>query len=255
MAGGEAKALSTITVRSIHELPELREAVRLQKVIWGFDDIDLLPVRLFVVAGHIGGQRLAAFDGEKMVGFLLSIPGLKRDGGVYLHSHMMGVISEYRNAGVGRVLKLAQRTDALEQGVKLVEWTFDPLQIKNAFFNIERLGAVISRYVLNQYGVTSSALQAGLPTDRCIAEWFLDEDRVQSILEGTALARPPVVERIAVPSDIGQIMKNEPKRARDLQAAISGQFLRHFSNGLVVTGFERGEATSNYLLSAGKDEQ
>ena len=255
MAGGEAQALSTITVRSIHELPELREAVRLQKVIWGFDDIDLLPVRLFVVAGHIGGQRLAAFDGDKMVGFLLSIPGLKRGGGVYLHSHMMGVICEYRNAGVGRALKLAQRTDALEQGVKLVEWTFDPLQIKNAFFNIERLGAVISRYVLNQYGITSSALQAGLPTDRCIAEWFLDSERVKLILEGTALERPPVVERIAVPSDIDQIMKDEPERARDLQAAISGQFLRHFSNCLVVTGFERGEATSNYLLSAGKDEQ
>ena len=255
MAGGEAQALSTITVRSIHELPELREAVRLQKVIWGFDDIDLLPVRLFVVAGHIGGQRLAAFDGDKMVGFLLSLPGLKRGGGIYLHSHMMGVIAEYRNAGVGRALKLAQRTDALEQGVKLVEWTFDPLQIKNAFFNIERLGAVISRYVLNQYGITSSALQAGLPTDRCIAEWFLDAERVKSILEGTALERPPVVERIAVPSDIDQIMKDEPERARDLQAAISGQFLRHFSNCLVVTGFERGEATSNYLLSAGKDEQ
>lgn len=255
MAGGEAQVLSTITVRSIHELPELREAVRLQKVIWGFDDIDLLPVRFFVVAGHIGGQRLAAFDGDKMVGFLLSIPGLKRDNGVYLHSHMMGVVSEYRNAGVGRALKLAQRTDALEQGVTLVEWTFDPLQIKNAFFNIERLGAVISRYVLNQYGITSSALQAGLPTDRCIAEWFLDSERAQSMIEGVAVVRPPVVEKIAVPSDIVQIMKNQPERARDVQASISNQFLRHFGNGLVVTGFERGDAESSYLLSAKKDEK
>ena len=135
----------------------------------------------------------------------------------------MGVIAEYRNAGVGRALKLAQRADALEQGVKLVEWTFDPLQIKNAFFNIERLGAVISRYVLNQYGITSSALQAGLPTDRCIAEWFLDSDRVRSIVGKTAVDRPPIVEKIAAPSDIDQIMKNQPERARDVQAAISEQ--------------------------------
>jgi predicted GNAT superfamily acetyltransferase len=241
--------VSEIHVRPIHELPELREAVRLQKVIWGFDDIDLLPVRLFVVAGHIGGQRLAAFDGETMVGFLLAIPGLKKGGKVYLHSHMMGVLAEYRNAGVGRALKLAQRVHAFEHGVNLVEWTFDPLQIKNAFFNIERLGAVISRYVLNQYGITSSPLQAGLPTDRCIAEWFLDSPRVNGLLGGSPIARGSVVAKIAVPNDIEQVMKTQPSYARDVQVSISEQFLRHFGNGLVVTGFERGEVASSYLLT------
>ena len=172
-----------IEVRSIVELPELREAVRIQKVIWNFDDVDLLPVRLFVVAGKVGGQTMAAFDGDKMVGFLLSIPGIKK-GSIYLHSHMMGVLEEYRNAGAGRAMKLAQRTEALSREVKLVEWTFDPLQLKNAFFNIERLGAVVRRYVLNQYGVSSSPLQAGLPTDRCIVEWALESKRVNYLVDG-----------------------------------------------------------------------
>ena len=246
--------MSAITVRTIQELDELREAVQLQKVIWGFNDIDLLPVRLFVVATKIGGQTLGAFDGKKMVGFLLAIPGLKKGGEVYLHSHMMGVSVDYRNAGVGRALKLAQRTDALQNGVNLVEWTFDPLQIKNAFFNIERLGAVVGRYVLNQYGITSSALQSGLPTDRCIAEWDLDSKRATCIIQGQPYDKPTVLERISVPTNIDHILKTQPEQGRDLQAKISEQFLWHLGAGLVVTGFERGEQECSYLLSAGQNK-
>src|SRR5215218_9523143 len=114
-------------VRELTHQPDLAHAVRLQKEIWGFNDIDLFPERLFVVAGKIGGQVLGAFDGERMVGFCLSIPGLKPGGISYLHSHMMGVSAEYRNGGVGRLLKTTQRQDALKRGIKLIEWTFDPL--------------------------------------------------------------------------------------------------------------------------------
>ena len=238
-----------IEVRSIVDLPELREAVRIQKLIWNFDDVDLLPVRLFVVAGKVGGQTMAAFDGDKMVGFLLSIPGIKK-GSIYLHSHMMGVLEEYRNAGAGRAMKLAQRTEALSREVKLVEWTFDPLQLKNAFFNIERLGAVVRRYVLNQYGVSSSPLQAGLPTDRCIVEWALESTRVNYLVDGAgSYQQPSAVAKIAVPNAISEIAKKEPARALQLQSSISEQFMRHFTNGLAVTGFERGETESSYLLA------
>ena len=244
-----------IAVRSIEELSDLREAVRLQKVIWGFDDVDLLPVRLFVVAGKIGGQAMAAYDGGKMVGFLLSLPGVKKEN-LYLHSHMMGVVAEYRNAGVGRALKLAQRVEALERDLNLVEWTFDPLQIKNAFFNIERLGAVVRRYVLNQYGVSSSPLQAGLPTDRCIAEWRLASARVNYLVEGRGhYARPAAVAKISVPNDIADIAKNEPARALELQSGITGQFVRQLGNGLAVVGFERGETASSYLLAPWEDTE
>ena len=134
--------------------------------------------------------------------------------------------------------------------VKLVEWTFDPLQLKNAFFNIERLGAVVRRYVLNQYGVSSSPLQAGLPTDRCIVEWALESKRVNYLVDGAgSYQQPSAVAKIAVPNAISEIAKKEPARALELQASISEQFMRHLSNGLAVTGFERGELESSYLLA------
>ena len=95
---------------------------------------------------------------------------------------MLGVTKEYRDAGVGRLLKLEQRREALSRGIELMEWTFDPLEIKNAYFNMERLGAIVRRFVLNQYGTTSSKLHGGLPTDRCIAEWWLASPRVDAIL-------------------------------------------------------------------------
>ena len=237
MAGSEE---AMIEVRNLREQAEFAEAVRLQRIIWGFEDLELLPVRFFVVANKVGGQTIGAFDGARMVGFLLGIPGLKPGGGVYMHSHMMGVLEAYRNAGVGRMLKLAQRDDALARGLDLVEWTFDPLEIKNAFFNIERLGAVIRRYVLNQYGTTTSALHGGLPTDRCIAEWWIHREKP---------AANEIVARIAVPSDIALIRGQDPKRAREIQQRISDQFLEHFSKGLAVVGFERSAEAGTYLLS------
>ena len=118
---------------------------------------------LFVVASKVGGQVFGAFEGGQMIGFLVAIPGILPDGRPYLHSHMLGVQPEYRDRGVGRRLKLAQREDALERGIELVEWTFDPLELKNAYFNIERLGAIVRRYVDNQYGVTAARCTAGCP--------------------------------------------------------------------------------------------
>src|SRR5690242_12175490 len=130
-----------IEIRQLVELSEFAEVVRLQREIWGFDDIELLPLRLFVVADKIGGQVLGAFDRRKMIGFCLCIPGLKSGGKQYFHSHMLGVQPSYRNTGLGRRMKFAQRDYALACGIDLIEWTFDPLELKNAFFNIERLGA------------------------------------------------------------------------------------------------------------------
>ncbi len=173
-----------IEIRALSTEAEFAEAVDLQKRIWNFADIELLPVRLFVVANKVGGHSFGAYDGARMVGFLLAIPGIKAGATSYLHSHMLGVLSEYRDLGLGRKLKLRQRDDAIARGIDLVEWTFDPLEIKNAFFNMERLGAIVRRYVENQYGTTSSPLHGGLPTDRCTAEWWVASERVKRILAG-----------------------------------------------------------------------
>jgi predicted GNAT superfamily acetyltransferase len=237
-----------IQVRALSSLPDLNQAVRLQKEIWGFADIDLLPVRLFVVAGKIGGQVFGAFDGDRMVGFCLSLPGLKTDGRHYLHSHMLGVGEPYRNAGVGRMLKLAQREEALSRGIRLIEWTFDPLEIKNAYFNIEKLGAVVRRHVYNQYGITTSALGGGLPTDRCVAEWYLDSPRVCSLLSGSPEPRPTVEARIEVPLEVATLRYTQPEKARQIQQTVSDRFQELLGRGLTVIGLERSETAGNYLL-------
>ena len=241
-----------IETRALKTHAEFTEAVRLQQQIWGFEDVELLPVRLFVVATKIGGQAFGAFDGERMVGFCLAIPGLKAGGRYYLHSHMLGVLPEYRNLGLGRLLKLAQREDALARSVSLIEWTFDPLEIKNAYFNIERLGAIVQRYVLNQYGTTSSFLHGGLPTDRCVAEWYIASPRVRAILDGAPLPRLEAAARVCVPAEIDDIRHTDPKRARQIQKAISDAFLKHFQAGLAVTGFERTPDAGVYVFSAGR---
>jgi predicted GNAT superfamily acetyltransferase len=238
-----------IELRHIQALPDLTEAVRLQKVIWGFEDIELLPVRLFVVATKVGGQAIGAFDGSKMVAFLLAIPGLKPAGKYYLHSHMMGVLADYRNAGVGRMLKLKQREQAMERGIELIEWTFDPLEIKNAFFNIERLGAVVRRYVLNQYGTTTSHLHGGLPTDRCVAEWYISSERVNLMQSGQPKPLYEIVGRISVPADIEILRHTDGARAREIQKRVSDQFGEMLDKGWTVTGFERSDDAGTYLLS------
>lgn len=246
MARGENAAVMEIRALSTHE--EFREAVALQKRIWGFKDVDLLPVRLFVVASKIGGEALGAFDSGRMVAFSLAIPGIKPGGKYYWHSHMLGVLPEYRDTGLGRRMKLQQRENALQRGLDLIEWTFDPLELKNAYFNIEKLGAVIRRYVLNQYGTTSSRLHAGLPTDRCVAEWWLRHERVRNAIEGKPAQRPDTAARIAVPSDIAEIRHSNPERAREIQAHVSEQFVRLFSERLAVVGFERKPDEGVYLL-------
>jgi predicted GNAT superfamily acetyltransferase len=243
-----AKSQAVIDIRPLTTTEEIRKAVALQKGIWGFEDTDLLPVRLFVTAGKIGGQAFGAYDGDHLVGFCLAIPGVKPGGKSYLHSHMLGVAPEYRDFGIGRMLKLRQREEALERSLDLMEWTFDPFELKNAYFNIERLGAIVRRYVRNQYGTTSSPLHGGLPTDRCTAEWWLGSARVNGLLAGTPLPRPAVEERIALPARIAEIRTREPKRARQIQTDMSDRFTEYFGRGLAVTGFEKTAEEGIYLL-------
>jgi predicted GNAT superfamily acetyltransferase len=237
-----------IHIHQLATLDEFSAAVRLQRDIWGFADIELLPLRLFVVASKVGGQVLGAFDGAKMVAFCLCIPGLKPHGRAYLHSHMLGVLPKYRDTGVGRQLKLKQREYAIASGVDLIEWTFDPLEIKNAFFNIERLGAIMRRYVHNQYGTTSSHLHGGLPTDRLVAEWWIRSPRVEVLCSGQRVQRVTPPERIVVPRNIAEIRQQDPQRAREIQGSLGEQFDQHFRAGLAVIGFERGDEQASYLL-------
>ena len=247
MAGSEEQVAS-IEIRQLFQLQEFEEVVGLQKSIWSFADVELLPLRFLVVASKVGGHVFGAYDGPRMIGFCFAIPGIKPDGHPYLHSHMLGVLPEYRNAQVGRGLKLRQREDALARGIALIEWTFDPLELKNAFLNIERLGAIVRVYKENQYGTTSSPLHGGLPTDRCIAEWWINSPRVRSVFTGPQTIPAATAERIAYPSDIAVIREQDGARAREIQQTNARLFLDAFARGLVVTGFERTDSEGVYLL-------
>src|SRR6202163_3515071 len=220
----------SIALRRCHAIEEFRACVALQKEVWNFSDAELVPLRMFVVSDKVGGQVMGAFEGRDMVGFALSVPGT-RSGHVYLHSHMLAVRKDQRNSGLGRRLKLLQREEALDRGIELIEWTFDPLEIKNAYLNIEKLGAIARRYNINQYGITSSPLQGGLPSDRLIAEWWLKSRRVETLL-ATGKNLPMVAEcSIEVPAQIYD-WKAAPEtrgKAQQVQERNREQFLRAFS--------------------------
>ena len=240
-----------ITCHHLQDFREYDEAVELQRRIWGFAEVEIIPARLFLMARDVGGQAIGAFDDARLIGFCLSIPALKWNGAErgFLHSHMLGVLPEYRNRGIGRRLKLEQRSDALSRGIHLIEWTFDPLEIKNAFLNIERLGVIVRRYVLNQYGITTSKLHTGMPTDRCVAEWRLDTPRTEAIIEGEPRERTPVLAQIAVPAAIEKLRRENVAKALRIQKDVSGKFLEHFDRDLAVTGFEITEQAGTYLFS------
>ena len=189
---------TAIRIASLHQLDEFQSCVDLQLAVWGYSDGDLIPRRMFLLADRIGGQVLGAFDGDKIIAFAMALPGF-RNGQPYLHSHMLAVLPEYRNLGLGRRMKLAQRDDAIARGFELMEWTFDPLEIKNAHLNIARLGAICRRYYPDFYGPSSSPLQGGLPTDRLYAEWWLRSPRVLRILgESDGQGSEPSEESIAI---------------------------------------------------------
>src|ERR1039457_3617497 len=248
-----------MTIRKCDALEDMRACFALQKEVWKFSDADLIPVRMFVVASKIGGHVIGAFDESdgkrKLVGFALAIPG-NRNGHSYLHSHMLAVRQQYRNVGLGRRMKLYQREDALARGFELMEWTFDPLEIKNAYLNIEKLGAITRRYNVNQYGITSSPLQGGLPTDRLIAEWWMKSKRVEAVLADAPHTKFECRARIDVPAEIYEWKASAPTRSRALAGPTGNRepFDRAFAEGLSVLGYERHQRGNGRFLLGEWDE-
>jgi predicted GNAT superfamily acetyltransferase len=251
----EQRALE-VAVRPCSGLAEFAACIDIERAVWGSADIDVVPLPLFVVAAETGGQVLGAFAGDRMIGFTLAIAGL-RDRKPFLHSHMTAVLREYRDQGAGRGLKLLQRQEALARGIDLVEWTFDPLEVKNAHFNF-RLGAIARRFIPNMYGKTTSPLHGGLPTDRLVAEWRLRSLRVSRALAEkrptSVRARSKKYARIRVPANFAQIRGTNPEEAARLQAEVRLEFEHWLGRGYAATGIELTEETAEYLLEpwAGK---
>ena len=238
-----------IEVRPLTQHAEFERCVALQIAVWGYSDGDVIPRRVFVVAERIGGQVLGAFAGRELVGFAMSLPG-SRDGFAYLHSHMLAVLPEFRNGGLGRRLKMAQRDDAIARGFALMEWTFDPLEIKNAHLNLHRLGAICRRYQEDFYGPSSSPLQGGLPTDRLYAEWWLTSAHVERALRGDP-ERIGAETEVRVPAEIYAWKQDTKERGRALmtQTEVREALTQGFRSGLAAVGYQRDlDGSGRYLM-------
>lgn len=264
-----------IVVRTCEGWDEFEACVQLQVETWGYDPTDIIPRRTFMLARKIGGQVIGAFDSDasgappnepgwqggasSLVGFAMALPGIKAESAAYagnerfyLHSHMLAVRASYRNRGLGAKLKLEQRREALSRGIRRMEWTFDPLEIKNAFLNIHKLGAIVRQYFPDFYGVSSSRLQAGLPTDRLVAEWHLDSPRVAAMVEGQSEPAYEIEERIIIPAAIYRWKASDAdwQRALAVQLENRARFQQAFARGLAVVGFDRDtEGNGIYQLA------
>jgi predicted GNAT superfamily acetyltransferase len=267
-----------VVIRPLANLRERQECVRLQEATWGQGFVDQVPPSILMIAQETGGVASGAFDGERLVGFVFGISGL-RDGRKIHWSDMLAVLPSHRDRNLGFRLKLHQRDLLLPLGVEVVWWTFDPLVSRNAYFNLRRLGAIARTYKRDLYGRSGSPVHEGIGTDRLLAEWWIASDRVSQRLERTApdadryprrlLVNPPrpgegaahpgvpvepgddVAIEIAVPADIDAIRREDPVLATAWRENLRTSFEAAFEAGYTAVDLVRGEPCSRYVLTRG----
>jgi predicted GNAT superfamily acetyltransferase len=246
----------SIVIRKCQSLEEFHLCVALQREIWQEADLEIEPATAFVVAANTGGQVLGAFDGQRLAGYTLAVAAV-RDGVPYLHSHMTGIHAAYRDRGIGRMLKLFQREEALSRNIRLICWTFDPLEFRNAYFNLNRLGAISRSYLPNFYGVTSSPLHRGLATDRLLAEWHLDSPRVMAVCAGVPIHIPEsaaVIEMPPTPDDGPSVTPGQSsEQLEGIQERLRNQFTRYFQRRYAAVAVRREAPGRGYLLCPWSD--
>ena len=240
------------TVRECTTIEEFDRCVQLQREAFGLPDLELSPRRHLIVSRRAGGWTLGAFAGDRMVGFVHHLAAV-RGNEIFGYSHVMAVAKDYQNKGVGARLKWAQRQRALGEGRTFIKWTWDPMQARNAHFNLNRLGATVDSYADNFYGVDydadQTAARPGLPSDRLIATWHLSSARVLALAAGAVApveAKP--VATVAIPVEWNALVKQDAARARDEQARVRDEFKKAVDQQLICAGFERGDEQSRYLL-------
>jgi len=255
-------------IRKIESLAEMREVERLQREIWGVDDLEVYPALALKPQTEVGGILIGAFDQGRMVGFVFGFPGIL-NGETIIHSDMLGISDGYRSHNLGYLLKLAQREAAIERGVERITWTFDPLQSRNAYFNFSKLGVIADRYYVDYYGVTSSFLHR-FGTDRLWVTWLLNSERVRSRVEGLKaeargdLNELPHLVRVGENAEpVSDELRNESRVVIEIPTAITANqerwreatrkaFTSAIDAGCVVDGFFVNDErqVGSYLLKA-----
>ena len=243
-----------LEIRECSTLDALAGCVQLQRDVFALPEVELSPVRHFVVTKNAGGFTLGAYDGDRLVGFVLSVPAFLRSERAF-YSHMTAVRAEYQSHGVGAKLKWEQRKRALAEGVKYIKWTFEPVKARNAYFNLEKLGAIVCEYQENFYGTDygtapeTKGAKFGLASDRLFAEWHLDSEKVQVLATGEKFieTREPsaVVE---VMPDWLLLVASDPEIALTQQMRIRSEFQAAFAAGMVGRSFRRDSERPAYFL-------
>lgn len=264
-----------IDIRECTALDDLDNCIRLQREVFGLPDLEVSPQRHLIVSRQAGGWTLGAFarQGEerRLVGFVHTLAGVRAGTEIFGYSHMMAVAAEYQNKGVGARLKWSQRERALQEGKRFIRWTWDPMQARNAYFNLKRLGVTVTSYAENFYGtdyITSAALKdaaaagPGIDSDRLFADWQLESRRVVQLANdsagaaravGAAVAKSPATDlrptaTIDIPTDWAKLCKQNPGQAKQEQLRVRREFQNAFAAGLIAAGFERSVEQPRYLL-------
>ena len=234
--------MSDVTFRDLHGMREFRAAEDLQRAVWGEGDL-CDPADLMMVIQAEGGLVGGAFVDGRLMGYVFGFPTRAPQ---IQHSHRLAVLAEARGMGLGLRLKQYQRNWCLARGITHVRWTFDPLRATNAALNIHRLGARATTYLVDYYG-EMEGINRGIPSDRLMADWYLDDPRVTAIAEGVRPPPPAAARRLPIPSDISALLASDPAQAHQVQAQLRADLQAAFAEGLTITDFDSRNCA--YLLS------
>jgi predicted GNAT superfamily acetyltransferase len=281
--------MDQIDIRECVAVDDLDNCIRLQREVFGLPDLEISPRRHLIVSRQSGGWTLGAFvdegEGRRLVGFVHTLAAVRAGNEIFGYSHMMAVAADYQNRGVGARLKWSQRERALEEGMRFIKWTWDPMQARNAYFNLNRLGVTVSSYAENFYGtdyaistpLSGETAEAGpgIDSDRLFAEWQLDSPRVVQLSNWSAAGAAASANgatsanystsatlpqndlqpsaTIDIPTDWTKLSKENPVRAKQEQLRVRREFQEAFAAGLVAAGFERSVEQPRYLLYQAED--
>jgi len=259
--------MDNIVIRECISINELDSCIRLQREVFGLPDLEISPRRHLIVSRQAGGWTLGAFvpqsNDERLVGFVHHLAAVRANE-IFGYSHMMAVAPEYQNQGVGARLKWRERKRAIEEGRSFIKWTWDPMQARNAHFNLNRLGVTVTSYAENFYGTDYATIPElkesgtpeiatvnlpGIDSDRLFANWQLQSRRVIDLARGSVagvITNPDAV--IHIPADWSKLIRQNSDEARQEQLRVRQEFQNAFAAGLVCAAFERSSERPGYLL-------
>jgi predicted GNAT superfamily acetyltransferase len=255
--------MEDIAIRECITIDEFDSCVRLQREVFGLPELEISPRRHLIVSRQAGGWTLGAFVADRLVGFVHHLAAVRDGDEIFGYSHMMAVDPNYQNKGVGARLKWSQRDRAIMEGRNFIKWTWDPMQARNAHFNLNRLGVMVTNYAENFYGTDypanvpnsptpkskETAFAAGIDSDRLFAHWLLQSRRVRDLASGAAAS--PLVSpaaTIAIPAEWTKLSRQNPAQANQELLRVRREFQKAFKAGLVCAGFERSLEPPRYLL-------